>query len=278
LGRRVLINAGWYYLVPAEGMASEVRPLLILTNGYDATIVDSWLASGFAATRRGYHCLIFEGSGQGGPLYLHGRSLRPDWETVLRAVVDAVVAQPLVDHGRVALSGWSLGGLLALRAAADEPRIAALVADPGLWSIAEPVPAFAASLGVAPEAAADLRTVPQEVIETMERAIASDRRLTWSFVRRGFWVHGVSDLRGYLEAILPFTLEGRIASIRCPTLITSAEEDPRAATAARVHEALQAQRTLVCFTRDEGAGGHCEMMNRSLLNRRVLDWLEIALG
>lgn len=265
------------YLVPAEGMVDKVQPLLILTNGYDATIVDSWLASGVAATRRGYHCLIFDGPGQGGPLYLHGRPLRPDWETVLRAVLDTAVAHPLVDPKRIALSGWSLGGHLALRAATGEPRIAAVIADPGLWSIAEPVPAFAASLGVPPEAVADLRAVPQEVIETMERAIASDRRLTWSFERRGFWVHGVSDLRGYLEAILPFTLEGRIASICCPALITDAEGDARATSAARVHEALQAQKTLIRFTADEGAGGHCEMMNRSLLNRRVLDWLDATL-
>ncbi len=28
------------------------------------------------------------------------------------------------------------------------------------------------------------------------------------------------------------------------------------------------------FTVAEGAGGHCEMGNRSLLNNRVLDWLD----
>ena len=28
----------------------------------------------------------------------------------------------------------------------------------------------------------------------------------------------------------------------------------------------------------EGAGEHCEIMNRSLLNRRVFDWLDGVLG
>jgi hypothetical protein len=32
------------------------------------------------------------------------------------------------------------------------------------------------------------------------------------------------------------------------------------------------------FTAAEGADGHCEMANRSLLNRRVLDWLDEQLG
>lgn len=266
------------WLVPAEGRGDEVRPLLILTNGYDATILDSWLATGVAATRRGYHVLIFDGPGQGGALYVHGRPLRPDWETVVRAVVDVAVTHPLVDARRIALSGWSLGGYLAPRAASGEPRLAALIADPGLWSIAEPVPGFAAALGIPPEAVADLHAVPDAAIETMERAIAADRRLSWSFVRRGYWVHGVGNLRDYLTAILPFTLDGCAEAIRCPTLVTAAESDVRAVSAERVFAALPGQKTLIRFTAAEGAGGHCEMMNRSLLNRRVLDWLDATLA
>jgi hypothetical protein len=34
----------------------------------------------------------------------------------------------------------------------------------------------------------------------------------------------------------------------------------------------------VRFTTAEGAGGHCEMGNRSLLNARVLDWLDEQFG
>ena len=32
------------------------------------------------------------------------------------------------------------------------------------------------------------------------------------------------------------------------------------------------------FTDAEGAGMHCEMMNRSMANRRILDWLDDTLG
>jgi len=56
------------YLVPAAGHAGEVRPLLIQTNGYDATITDMYFASAVAASRRGYHCLLFDGPGQGAML------------------------------------------------------------------------------------------------------------------------------------------------------------------------------------------------------------------
>ena len=67
--------------LPAAGHADEVRPLLILTNGYDATVTDMYFASAVAASRRGYHCLLFDGPGQGEMLYEHGVRLRPDWET-----------------------------------------------------------------------------------------------------------------------------------------------------------------------------------------------------
>jgi hypothetical protein len=33
------------YLIPAAGRAHEVRPLLILTNGYDATITDLYFSA-----------------------------------------------------------------------------------------------------------------------------------------------------------------------------------------------------------------------------------------
>jgi alpha-beta hydrolase superfamily lysophospholipase len=92
-----------------------------------------YFASAFAATQRGYHCLFFDAPGQGTPLIEHGIHLRVDWETVVRAVVDVAVTLPLIDTKRIALSGWSLGGYLSLRAATDEPRLAACIADPGLW-------------------------------------------------------------------------------------------------------------------------------------------------
>jgi hypothetical protein len=39
-------------------------------------------------------------------------------------------------------------------------------------------------------------------------------------------------------------------------------------------DALECPKTMMHFSAAEGAGGHCEMGNRSLLNGRVLDWLD----
>jgi pimeloyl-ACP methyl ester carboxylesterase len=262
------------YLIPAVGYEQKVRPLLILTNGYDGTITDMYFASAVAASRRGYHVLMFDGPGQGEMLYEQRIPMRADWEAVVRAVVDFAVTQSIADSARIALMGWSLGGHLAPRAASGEPRIAALIADPGLWSIAGGFRDYAVKLGATPQSAANLAELDQTILKRMEQIIMNDRRLRWSVVQRGYWVHGVQNLRDYLRSTELFTMDGRAHQIACPTLLTIAETDALSASAPKLFDALRCPKTLLRFTAAEGAGGHVEMMNRSLLNRRVLDWLD----
>ncbi len=78
----------------------------------------------------------------------------------------------------------------------------------------------------------------------------------------------------YIRSLSEFTLEGRAEDIRCPTLLTSAERDPLGKGAEHLYEALTCPKQLLRFTAAEGAGEHCEIMNRSLLNRRAFDWLD----
>lgn len=267
------------YLLPAEGPAGAERgPLLILTNGYDATVSDMYFASAVAAARRGYHVLIFDGPGQGEMLIRHGVPLRPDWETVVGAAIDAVTGHPLVNPDKIVLSGWSLGGHLALRAATAEPRLAAVIADPALWDLTGGFREGAAKVLPADMVDKAMRGEARLLDRLAQTLIDQSPRLHWSIVQRGFWVHGVADLAGFLAAANAFTLEGRIENIRCPALLTKAEADQLSGTADRVYAAMTCPKTLMPFTVAEGAGDHCEMMNRSLLNRRVLDWLDETLG
>jgi pimeloyl-ACP methyl ester carboxylesterase len=263
------------YVIPAEGHEDEVRPLIIFNNGYDATITDMYFASAAAASRRGYHCLLFDGPGQGEMLYESGIPIRPDWETVVRAVVDFAVQQSNIDPERIALSGWSLGGHLAPRAASGEHRIAALIADPGTWSIAGDFRGLIAKItGSLPDQGVALGDLDDGTIGKLDAFIRKDRGLSWKVVQRGFWVHGVDNLRDYLRSAEQFTMDERAELIRCPTLVTMAENDSLSAKAPSFLEALTCPKTLLRFSAIEGAGDHCEMQNRSLLNRRTLDWLD----
>lgn len=263
------------YLIPAQYEApGTVRPLIIFTSGYDATMPDAYFASAVAATRRGYHAFLYDGPGQGAVLYQQGVPMRPDWETVVSAVVDVVEQLPIVDPRRIVISGWSLGGYLAPRAASGEHRLAACIADPGQWDLGQSIASFARALGAPPEQVADLSLLSDEFLAGMQEVIESDPRLRWSMLRRGFWVNGVDSLRAFIEVTRTYSLVGREADIRCPTLIALAEADPLAASAEALYEQLTCEKTLMSFTAEEAAADHCEMGNRSLLNTRVLDWLD----
>ena len=262
------------YFVPALGHANEVRPLMILTNGYDATLTDLYFASAVAASQRGYHCLFFDGPGQGAMLFEHDVHMRPDWENVIAPVVDFALQLPQVDPKRIALMVWSFGGYLAPRAVSGESRIAACIADPGLFGAPEQFRPMLKRLGAPPEALQDFGKIDDVILDKLEQAQQQDRHLYWSITQRALWVHGVASLREYLTQIQSYTLAGRVESIACPTLVTVAEDDPLATTSQELFEALRCPKTLIRFTAAEGAGDHVETFNRSLLNGRVYDWLD----
>ena len=121
---------GYFVTVDDSGAP---RPTIVHTNGYDSTIQEMYFAHAPAAIRRGYNVLLFDGPGQGRNLIKDGIHIRPDWENVVRPVIDYALTRPEIDPDKIALAGWSFGGFLAPRAASFEHRIAALVADPGQW-------------------------------------------------------------------------------------------------------------------------------------------------
>jgi alpha-beta hydrolase superfamily lysophospholipase len=233
-----------------------------------------YFASAVAASQRGYHCLFFDGPGQGAMLFEHDVHIRPDWENVIGPVVDFALQLPEVDPKRIALMGWSFGGYLAPRAVSGERRIAACIADPGLLGAPEQFRPMLQRLGAPPEMLRDFGKIDDIILDKLEQMQQQDRHLYWSITQRALWVHGVDSLREYLTEIQSYTLAGRVESIACPTLVTVAENDPLAATSRKLFDGLRSPKTLISFTSAEGAGNHVETFNRSLLNSRVYDWLD----
>ena len=125
---------------------------------------------------------------------------------------------------------------------------------------------------------AALPEISEEDSATITNTIEADRGLRWKVIQRGYWVNGVTDLPGYLAAIAGFTMDGRAADIRCPVLGTTGEGDVLAMGAEQFMSQLKVPSTLMAFKAAEGAGGHCEMLNRWLVVQRVLDWLDDTLN
>jgi len=258
-----------YFFRTADG--DERRPTLILNGGYDSTAEESYFWNGEAALRRGYHCLAFDGPGQGAAIIENFLPFRPDWEAVITPIVDWLQSQPGVDSQRIGIIGESLGGYLALRAATGEPRLRACVADPGQFSLFEifraRVPGFLA------EGLPELRGLSGALLRKILYARLKEPTAGWA-LRRGLWVHGVNSLEEYLRLTLDYSLEGRAERIQCPTLICFAEDDDLASTARKAYDALKCEKDFVTFLRSEGAGEHCEVGARLLFHQRTFDWLD----
>jgi dienelactone hydrolase len=266
-----------FFLRAAGAGLGEKRPVILMTNGYDASVSDMYFAMGRQAVARGYHVVLIDGPGQGALLIRDNLPLIADWERVVRAVVDVVVARPDIDPARIVQQGWSLGGHLALRAATGEPRLAAVVSDPPAWSILASIAPAAAALGLSKEAIAKLPDISDADAATAEKAMNANPRVRWTIVQRSYWANGATDFKDWLRIIAHFDLTGRSDNIRCPVLGTFADHDPLAGSAKDTLSRLKAPTTLLTFSSEQGAGGHQEMLNRALAETRILDWLDDTL-
>lgn len=255
-------------------VTDKPRRTLIITGGYDGTAEECFFYSGAAALQRGYNVLVFDGPGQGEALIRHGVKLRPDWEAVIKPVMDFVLAHDLVDPDQVVLMGLSLGGYLAARGASQEPRLAALVLDPGQYSILEEarsrLPGF-----IGRQVPDGNGLVLSFLNWRMKRLIAHPTE-GWA-LRRGMFVNGADSPLAFLKSTAAYTLEGLAPQIACPTMVCSAEGDGIGVTAKRLFDALTCVKRHAVFKTADGAGAHCESGARTTFNREMFDWLDTIL-
>jgi pimeloyl-ACP methyl ester carboxylesterase len=260
--------SGYFYRSNNDG---SPRRTLIVNGGYDSTAEELYFFAAAAALRRGYNCLCFDGPGQGDAVVKQAIYFRPDWENVIRPIVDYLHKRSDVDVARIALMGISFGGYLAPRAASAEPRLAALIADPGQFSLYEAaksrIPAFLR--GGLTNQGGLASMVLQRIFASMLRHPTRG----W-VLRRGMFVHHASTPLEYINLTREYSVEGRAQKITCQTLVCSAENDDIAAAARVLFNALTCEKQFLAFTNAEGAGEHCEDGNRSLFHQRAFDWLD----
>jgi dienelactone hydrolase len=259
--------------------SSSPRTTIVMHSGFDGSAEEMHFGGARAAVERGLNAFVFDGPGQFGPLHREGLTFRPDWEKVVTPVIDFVLKLPGVDPKRVALMGASFGGMLAPRAAAFERRIAALIANDGLYDYA------AAQLArIRPEErervkAGLVAAEAPELDEALEGAMKTNPNARWAFPH-GMFAMGAPTPRAYLAKCLAYNLRDGIAeAIACPTLVCDAEGDlffkgqPQ-----ELYDHLTCPKTLMRFTEEEGAGAHCQAGAGRLAFARIYDWLDETLG
>jgi dienelactone hydrolase len=99
-------------------------PIVLLLPGADSTKEELYNLGDYIVAR-GLAFAAFDGPGQG--LVSFQGKLRPDYEVAITAIIDSLAARDDVEAGRLAVGGISYGGLFAIRAAAVDPRVRAVV-------------------------------------------------------------------------------------------------------------------------------------------------------
>jgi 2,6-dihydroxypseudooxynicotine hydrolase len=121
-----------YLHLPERAEATGERPAcVIMVNGADSVKEEyhNWARQ---FVRRGLAVLTIDGPGQGEMVEVI--PMVPDaWERPMGAAVDALSVCGKVDAGRIGIWGSSMGGFLALRAAAYEPRLRAAISSGGFY-------------------------------------------------------------------------------------------------------------------------------------------------
>ena len=250
-----------YFLSQDENI--EKRPTLLIMSGFDGTAEELYFYLGAGAVAKGYNALLFEGPGQVGPLYMYPeKSLRPDYEVPVGAVVDYVLSRDDVDGERLALVGFSLGGYFASRAAAYEKRIKACAADGPIIDISRYYAGFENL-----EALEKMGSMDEEVFSEYPYA----RWAVETFTRR----YGTKKFPEALEKVKEFNIVNDLDKITCPTLalVGEGEGDESIFQAQRFYEDVGGPKAFRMFTEKEGADSHCQITNLSLMNAIVLTWL-----
>lgn len=132
--------------VPFEGQTMDgyfVRPdnsgkkraTVLFLGGADSWAEELYFLGGSEFPARDLNVVMIDTPGRGSSLRFKKMYSRPDYEVPVAAIFDFLEKRDDVDTDRFGLAGVSFGGYYAPRAAAFEPRVKAVAAWCGTWSI-----------------------------------------------------------------------------------------------------------------------------------------------
>ncbi|WP_454785729.1 alpha/beta hydrolase family protein [Legionella sp. WA2024007413] len=256
---------GYLYL---NSLSNHPKPILIDTGGGDSTKEESYFSTAAEALKRGFHCLSFEGPGQGSMLRFNKIPFIPDWERVVEKVVDFVIKRPEIDHTKIFLIGRSFGGYLAARAVTKEKRIAACIVDPGIFDASGPLETKFNSVK---EKIPGLKDAPLEHVLT--ELMKTDENLKFMIESRK-WRFAAKTVGEMLDKTRAYTLHGLVKNIQCPMLVCdNTLEYITLGEAKKLYDELQCTKEYILFNDKEGTGGHCEPLAPRIFSAKIYSWL-----
>jgi pimeloyl-ACP methyl ester carboxylesterase len=240
----------------------------VFNGGYDS-FVEEFYPFLLPLRELGFTVVGFDGPGQGGALR-RGLHLTHEWEKPVGAVLDHFGVEDAT------LLGASCGGLLAIRAAAFEPRIRRVVALPASYSGLD-MPMRHMFPGQARGLHSLLFAEDEAGVEALV-ARERTRSLTfeWCMVQ-GMHITGTASPYGLLQTLAMHSLNGILHRLDQDVLLTEGEHDHLfdPSWIHREMEELTNARSVTAriFTAREGAEQHCQVGNSGLARDTIVHWL-----
>jgi dipeptidyl aminopeptidase/acylaminoacyl peptidase len=225
------------YVVRPDNSGAK-RPTVLFLGGADSWAEELYFLGGCEFPARGMNVVMVDTPGRGSSLRFKEMYSRPDYEVPVKAILDALEQRGDVDANRIGLAGVSFGGYYAPRAAAFEPRVKAVAAWCGTWSILTDFYEFYPPL--------------QEQLQ---------------------WLSGSKDDAEAREKLAKFTLDGVAEEIDVPVYVMHGTDDiiMDIKGAHRFVEALTTDDVTVDIY--DGAGSlHCSYDYFSVAVSRLTDW------
>ena len=231
------------YLVRPDASGTP-RPTVLFLGGADSWAEELYFMGGTEFPARGMNVVMVDTPGRGSSLRFKKLYSRPDYEVPVKAILDLLAERPDVDAERIGLVGVSFGGYYAPRAAAFEPRVKAVAAWCGTWSIL---------------------TDFYEFYPPLQKQLQ--------------WLTGSRDDAEARAKLAAFTLDGVAERLRIPVYVMHGTDDiiMDIGGARRFIDAL----TTDDVTADiyDGAGSlHCSYDYFSVATARLADWFVHRLG
>ncbi|WP_285362867.1 alpha/beta fold hydrolase [Microbacterium sp. LMC-P-041] len=225
------------YIVRPDN-SGQARPTVLFLGGADSWAEELYFLGGTEFPDRGMNVVMIDTPGRGSSLRFKELYSRPDYEVPVRAILDFLEQRDDVDANRIGLAGVSFGGYYAPRAAAFEPRVKAVAAWCGTWSIL---------------------TDFYEFYPPLQKQLQ--------------WLTGSKDDADAREKLAAFTLDGVAEKIDVPVYVMHGEADiiMDIEGARRFVAALKTDDVTVDIY--DGAGSlHCSYDYLSVASARLADW------
>jgi pimeloyl-ACP methyl ester carboxylesterase len=249
---------------------SPSRGTIVVHAGYDAYVEEFYgLAQAMASC--GYQVVMFDGPGQGSTLMRDNMPMTPEWEKPVGAVLDHL---GLSD---VTLVGISLGGCLALRAAAFEPRVKRVVAFDVMLDFYHCITSRRGKLAEAVITTLVRLRLTMVLNQFANALMKQDLMSKWG-IEQGMHVLGAASPAEYFDKLKAYNTRSISALIVQDTLIMAGAED-HFVPLSQLYEQLPLLSharsvTAQVFTRADQAQSHCQIGNLGLAVAQIIGWID----